>query len=124
MRYVTEKYVAGGTAIQAFTDDDEPYATCSICLAEYGFVPKDNEIVVPVYKLVGGAAEKIIADLADEVLGTVTFGPYGAEGRLIRLKKEYWPEDCGMPDRTEEDMTAVEQIEDLVFNIWKEILGE
>lgn len=106
MKYVTEKYVYGGTSVMAYTDDGEPYAHCSVCLAGYGLVLPEDHIIVPAYELTEDAKKVILDDLADEICGTVTFGPYNAEGILIRLKPEYRPSE----------KSEAEQIEDLMFN--------
>ena len=80
------EYVDGSLCVQAY-EDDEPYATCSVCLVDYGITPQKGQIIVPTYKLMG-EGERIVSDLADEVIKTVHFGPFNAEGTLIRLKSE------------------------------------
>lgn len=88
MEYRTAKYAYGGIAVMAF-ENGEPFANCSVCLYDYGYIPPKGHIVVPTYKLLKETNDKIISDIADEVVGTITFGPYKAEGTLIRLKEEY-----------------------------------
>ena len=90
LKYYRNEYVAGGTAISCW-EDGEPYADCSVCLVDYGFVPKEDEIVVPTYQMLPADAQRIIDDLADTVLGTIKFGY--AEGTLIKLRSD-WREFC------------------------------
>ena len=89
MRYEVGKYTYGGTCVRAITNDGEPYATCSVNLVDYGLVPKDDMIIVPTYQFTEEVNDKIISDLADEVIESFTFGPYNCAATLIRLKSEY-----------------------------------
>lgn len=91
LKYYRDEYVAGGTAIRCDDEDGYPYADCSVCLADYGFIPPEDEIVVPTYKMMPADAQMIIGDLAKEVIGTVRFGY--AEGTHIKLRDD-WKEFC------------------------------
>lgn len=87
MRYEISEYKVGGTAVQAYTEEGEPYATCSVCLAEYGFIPDEGEIVVPSYHFTEDVLEQILSDICDEVIAEITYGPFDSRGLWIRLKK-------------------------------------
>lgn len=87
LKYYKGKYIAGGTAIKCVDEEGFPYADCSVCLVDYGFIPDEDEIVVPTYQMMPNDAQMIISDLAKEVKGTVKFGY--AEGVLIKLKDEW-----------------------------------
>ena len=93
MFYITSTYRYGGTAVEAYTDEGEPYATCSINLSDYGIIPEPGQIIIPTYQFSEELNEKFIFDLAEEVIATVPFGPYDAKGVLIRLKPEYQLKD-------------------------------
>ena len=91
LKYLRGEYVAGGTAIRCVDEDGLPYAYCSVCLADYGLIPPEDEIVVPVYKMMPYDIQTIVKDLAKEELGFVHFG-YGT-GLRIRLRDD-WREFC------------------------------
>ena len=91
LKYYRGEYTYGGTAIKCRDEEGFPYADCSVCLVDYGFFPKEDEIVVPTYQMMPQDAQKIISDLAEEVKGTVKFGY--AEGTLIKLRSD-WKEFC------------------------------
>ena len=112
MYYETNQYIGGGTAIEAYTEEGEPFAECSVCLASYGFVPAENQIVVPVYKMSESTAERIVDDLAKKVIGEVKFGPFDATGLLIELEEEYWPEDF----REQHDQMLVDSMVEMLDN--------
>ena len=86
--YYYGEYEYGGIAIQAWCSDG-PYCMCSVNLTDYGIFPADNEINIPSYNLEKKIVDKIIDDLAEEITGTVVFGPFRCEGIIIRLKKNY-----------------------------------
>lgn len=94
IKYCIEgQYADGSLCVEAYeynAEDGyyEPYAECSVCLAEYGFTPDPDQIVIPVYKTFG-FEEQIIADLAEEVVGEITFGPFDAAGLVIRLRDTF-----------------------------------
>ena len=93
MIYQRAKYFAdNGTAIMALTDEREPYATVSICLADYGVKLPENQIVInhdlmndPVF------LTKIKADLVKKEVMTVSFG--FASSIVVELK-DNWKEIC------------------------------
>ena len=88
MKYYRGKYVAdNSTAIEAYTDDGEPWAVCTVCLADYGMkTPSEDFIFVPTYKLFN-FYEQFKKDLIEEVVMPVRFG-YG-EGVLAKLKPNW-----------------------------------
>ena len=88
MVYYRGKYTAdNSTAIQAYTNDGEPWATCTVCLVDYGMTPPDeNHIFIPKYKLFK-FYDQFVEDLVDEVLYPVPIG-YG-EGVFARLKPNW-----------------------------------
>ena len=93
MIYQRAKYFAdNGTAIMALTDEREPYAAVSICLADYGVKLPENQIVInhdlmndPVY------LTKIKADLVKKEVMAVSFG--FANSIVVELK-DNWKEIC------------------------------
>lgn len=93
MKYYRGKYVADkSTAITCTTDDGEPYATLSICLADYGMTPlSENQIFVPTYKMCDEDYEMFKRDLFKRELMEVQFG-YG-KGMLVELRDD-WKEIC------------------------------
>lgn len=84
--YSVDEYRAGGTYIGAFTRDGEPYADVSVNLLDYGFLPLPDEIYIPAYKLPKDLVDQFVEDLAKEVLGEITFGPFDTKVVHIRLK--------------------------------------
>jgi len=91
LKYYRGEYKAGGTAIRCVDEEGFPFADCSVCLADYGFIPPENEIVVPTYNMLPVDAMRIIRDLAHEEIGTVHFGY--ATGVHIKLRDD-WKEFC------------------------------
>lgn len=89
LTYTVTRYPSGGgTAILA-KENGEPYCDCSVNLIDYGIRPSKSQIIVPVHKMSKELAEKIISDLAKEVVCEITFGPFNSKGVLIKLKDEY-----------------------------------
>ena len=92
LKYYRGEYVAGGTAIKCVDEEGFPYADCSVCLADYGYMTQGvNEIVVPTYNMTAKDADTIIKDLAKEIVGVVHFGY--ATGVHIILRDD-WKEFC------------------------------
>lgn len=93
MIYQRAKYVEdNGTAITALTDEREPYAAVSICLADYGVKLPENQIVInhdlmndPVF------LTKIKPDLIKKEVMAVSFG--FANSIVVELK-DNWKELC------------------------------
>ena len=88
MIYYRGKYMAdNSTAIQAYTDDGEPYATCTVCLAEYGMTPPSEDYVfVPTYKLFG-FYEQFKKDLVESEIQPVQIG-FG-QGLMVKMKPNW-----------------------------------
>lgn len=58
------------TAIQAFTDEGEPWCSVSVNLSDYGLVPQDGDhIYIPLYKL-----DDIFAQFSTEELKEIAYG--------------------------------------------------
>ena len=94
LTYGRSTYVAdGSTYIRALTEDGEPWCDVSVCLADYGMKPTDeNCIFVPAYKMDRGTLEVLERDLFDEVLSKEIPIGFGT-GWLVKLK-DNWKEIC------------------------------
>lgn len=90
MKYEKCEYVHGGTAIKAYSDWGEPWATVSINLTDYGLKPEDsNHIFIPVYKLDETTVETIKHDLVEAVVREVRIGDFKAPCLYVKLKENW-----------------------------------
>lgn len=93
MIYQRARYNAdNGTAIMALTDNREPYAHISVCLADYGVSLPENQIVIN-HVLLNSPdfMEKIRQDLIKKEVMSINFG--FSESIIVELK-DNWKEIC------------------------------
>ena len=93
MIYLRTKYAAdNSTAIKALTDEREPYATVSVCLAGYGVSLPENQIVIDHNLLYSSEfMEKLKEDLIKKEIMGIDFG--FARSLIVELK-DNWKEIC------------------------------
>ena len=96
MKYIESKYIFDDTtAIQAFTDEGEPWCSVSVNLSNYGLVPQDGDhIFILLYKLDDKTVQTILNDLVAEVEKEVVIGyNESCKCAYVRLKDD-WRERC------------------------------
>ena len=92
MNYYYSKYNAGGTYIAAY-EGEELYADVSICLAEYGIIPDENQIIIPFDDMSEDDYQMYLKDLTKTQIKEIKYGSYGATGVLVVLRDD-WQTIC------------------------------
>ena len=92
MKYYYSHYNTGEIYIAAYVED-ELYADVSICLAEYGIVPEDNQIIIPFDNMSEKDYQMYLRDLTKAQIKDIIYGPYGSTSVLVELRDD-WKDIC------------------------------